>query len=147
MKEKTNGVLVYRGMSPSNSTDRNVWVTNDKEHASFFANQSYNQNGVVNAFILPNEVIKDLCNPEIFEEIMSENDAWQEIPEDSSIWDDYIDDDYEPEYDLQHDLCFPSKKQLKLIKNEGYSGYLFEFETGVYYIFLFNGKVLKPVIK
>ena len=46
------------------------------------------------------------------------------------------------EYDLMHDLCFPSKQQISILMKEGYKGYLFNYTDDCYSILIFNGKDL-----
>lgn len=140
-EQKNNGVIVYRGMDKWHNTNQNVWVTDSVEYAQYWAQKEYNENGVVNKFFLPNSVIKDLCNADCFEEIMTEYDAWQEIPDDSSIWE----NDEDAEYDLMHDLCFPSNKEISILKNEGYKGLLFKYDDSCYSILIFNGRDLKVI--
>lgn len=141
-KSSDIGIIVFRGMDKNHNTNQNVWVTDSIEYAQYWAKQEYNDNGVVNKFLLPNSVIQDLCNTECFEEIMTEYDAWQEIPDNSPIWENGED----AEYDLMHDLCFPSKKQILILKNEGYKGLIFRYDDSCYSILVFNGKELKPYI-
>ena len=136
--DDTTGVFVYRGMDKDNNVKKNVWVTDSEEYASYWSNKEYNTNGIVKKYFLPNNVIQDLCSQDVFEEIMNEYNAWQEIPDDSYIWDENEDADY----DLMHDLCFPSKRQISILKKEGYKGYLFKYTDDCYSILIFNGKEL-----
>ena len=142
-EQKNNGVIVYRGMDKGHKIDQNVWVTDSVEHAQYWAKKEYNENGVVNKFFLPNSVIQDLCNANCFEGLMNEYDAWQAIPNDSSIWE--YGDDSEYDYDLMHDLCFPSSKEISILKNEGYKGLLFKYDDSCYSILIFNGRDLKAI--
>ena len=38
------------------------------------------------------------------------------------------------EYDIMHDLCFPSKKQIAILKGEGYKGLIFKYTDECYSI-------------
>ena len=140
VSKQTKGIIVYRGMDKNHNTYQNVWVTDSVEYAQYWAKQEYNENAVVNKFFLSNNVLQNLCNKDCFEEIMNDYDAWQEIPDDSQIWENGED----VEYDLIHDLCFPSKKQISILKNEGYKGILFRYDDFCYSILVFNGKELIP---
>ena len=135
-----NYIVVYRGMDNNHNTNKNVWVSDSEEYAIYWAKKEYNANGVVRKFLLPKNIIQDLCNDITFEEIMNEYDAWQEIPDDSPIWDD---GDEDIEYDLMHDLCFPSQEQISILKNEGYKGIIFRYTFDAISILLFNGRCLK----
>ena len=135
-----NGVVVYRGMDKDNNTSKNIWVTDSEEYALYWAEKEYNANGIVKKYFISNNVIQDLCNQDMFEEIMNDYDAWQEIPEDSNIWDEI--DSEDAEYDLMHDLCFPSKQQISILKKEGYKGYLFNYTDDCYSILIFDRKDL-----
>ena len=136
--KQAKGIIVYRGMDISHNTYKNVWVTDSFEYAQYWAKQEYNENAIVNTFFIDNSVLKNLCNQDCFEEIMNEYDAWQEITDDSPIWENGED----IEYDLMHDLCFPSKKQISILKNEGYKGLVFRYDDSCYSILVFNGKEL-----
>ena len=140
-EQKNNGVIVYRGMDKEHSTNQNVWVTDSEEYALYWAKQEYNKNGIVSRYFLPNDVISDLCNSNAFEEIMNEYDAWQEIPDDSPVWEEGED----AEHDLMHDLCFPSKKQIAILKGEGYKGLIFNYTDECYSILIFDGRNLKII--
>lgn len=139
--QQYNGCVVYRGMDKEHNTDQNVWVSNSKEYALYWAKQEYNKNGIVCKYFLPNNVISDLCNSNEFEEIMNDHDAWQEIPDDSTIWEN---DEY-AEYDIMHDLCFPSKKQIAILKKYGYKGLIFNYTDDSYSILIFDGENLKAI--
>ena len=140
-EQQCDGCIVYRGMDKEHNTNQNVWVTDSEEYALYWDKQEYNKNGIVSKYFLPNNVISDLCGPNAFEEIMNEYDAWQEIPDDSTIWEN---DEY-AEYDLMHDLCFPSKKQIAILKREGYKGLVFKYTDECYSILIFNGRNLKII--
>ena len=142
-EQQCGGCIVYRGMNKGQNTNQNVWVSDSEEYASYWAKQEYNKNGVVLKYFLPNNVISDLCNLNTFEEIMSEYNAWQEISDDSTVWDN-CDDEY-PEYDVMHDLCFPSKKQISILKREGYKGLIFKYTDECYSILVFDGRNLKKL--
>lgn len=135
------GVIVYRGTDENRNPERNVWVTDSQEYAAYWAEKDYNEHGVVKKFFLPARVIKDLCNAATFEELMEENGAWQEIPEDSAIWEEGDD----AEHDLMHDLCYPSERQISILKDEGYRGLLFRYDETCFSILVFNGKDLKAL--
>lgn len=130
-----NGIVVYRGMDRNHVTQRNIWVTDSRKYAEYFAKQEYNKDGIVKSYILPSGVINNLCNQDVFEEIMTEYDLWQAVPEDSCIWDN---GDEDVSYDLMHDLCFPSVEQIRVLKSEGFSGYLFKYYEDAYTIMLFD---------
>ena len=138
--KEESGVIVYRGMDKEHDDNKNVWVSDSEEYAQYWAEKEYNTNGIVKKYFLSSNVIEDLCNKDIFEEIMNDYDAWQEIPDDSYIWQEGED----AEYDLMHDLCFPSKRQISLLKKEGYKGYLFNYTDDCFSILIFNGKDLIP---
>lgn len=135
---------VYRGMDADHNIDTDVWVTTDKEYAKHFAEQEYNENGIVKEYIMSEDVLQDLCDEDEFVAVMNDYDAWQEIPDDSPVWDE---GDEDVEYDLMHDLCFPSDEQKDILKKEGYAGLVFEYMTGVDSILLFNGNCLKEIKK
>lgn len=141
-KQEINGVIVYRGMNKNHGVNQNVWVTDSFEYAQYWTQQEYNDNGIVNEFFLPNSVIRDLCNATSFEELMDKYGAWQPILDDSPIWENGEED---AEYDLMHDLCFPSKEQISILKKEGYKGLLFRYDDSCFSILIFNGRDLKPI--
>lgn len=135
------GAIVYRGMEKNQKTDKNVWVTDNKEYALYFSEQK--KDAVVKKFILPKEVCEYLWDEYDFEEVINEYDAWQEIPDDSPVWDDCEDED-EVQYDLMHDLCFPSEEQISILKKEGCVGYMFNYFSDGKYILIFDGTQLIP---
>ena len=137
-----NGIIVYRGMDRNHISNNNVWVTDSSEYAEYFAKQEYNNDGIVKSYILPQNVIDNLCYEDDFEAIMNENELWQEIPEDSDIWLNGDDEEDIGDYDLQHDLCYPTDEQINVIKSEGYEGIAFEYEEGVYSIMVFDARNL-----
>ena len=51
------------------------------------------------------------------------------------------------EHDLMHDLCFPSKKQIAILKGEGYKGLVFNYTDECYSILIFDGRNLKIIGK
>ena len=63
---------------------------------------------------------------------INEYDAWQEIPDDSTVWEN---DEY-AEYDIMRDLCFPSKKQIAILKRYGYKGLIFKYTDDSYSILI-----------
>ena len=142
--ESLNSIRVYRGADENRTPKNDIWVTTDKRFAEYFAKQDYNDNGVVEEYLLPNSVTPNLCTQEEFEEIMNDYGVWQEVEEDSPMWENEFDEDFE--YDLMHDLCFPSEEQKNILKREGYLGIIFEYETNVFSIMLFDASNLRKVV-
>lgn len=143
VKEGSNSsVTVYRGMDVNNNSDENIWVTDSKEYATYWAEKEYNQNGSVKKFLLANDTIRLLCDDATFEGIMNDYDCWQEIPDDSSVWEN---GEGEYDYDLMHDLCFPSDEQIAILKNEGYKGIIFQYTNDCYSMLIFNGEDLLEI--
>lgn len=140
-EQETGGIIVYRGMDKEHKQNHNIWLTDSEEYAAYWAKREYNTNGTITKYILPNSTIQDLCNQDTFEEIMNEYEEWQDIPDDSPVWE----NNDTVAYDLMHDLCFPSKEQITILKNEGYKGIVFKYFDDNHSILIFNGKDIKPL--